>query len=256
MNTSFISPSGSSGAPKLARQLVAAATALFIFFATLVFNMLLPPALLNPAWVLRFATGLIGIAYLPLLGLVLVHLGAYVNPTPTLDDFRRSLCKWAVIASLGFLMLLPLQVWASWQLINQNFSALDSGKPTSDDPLLPLEKAINAAQDAATLQTQLQILRGPAISPQDLRRPLPELKQLLLRSLQQARANLQRKARSSPDPRVWVLIQDVIRFSIGSVAYATGFAAFARRPRSPITLLEEWKAALPQRGPRNRLTPM
>jgi hypothetical protein len=227
---------------------MAASTALFVFFATVILNILFPMALLNPAWLLRLATSLIGHAYLPLIGLTLVHLGTYLHPKPSFEDLRRSLSQWAVIASLGFLMLLPLQGWASWHLIKQNFSSLEQGLSAPQDPLQAIEKAITEAPDITSLQTQLTILRGPTIAPQDAQRPLPELKQLLLRSLRQARANLQLKAKSSPDPRIWVLIQDVIRFSIGAIAYAIGFAAFAKRPGSPITLLEEWQSVVSTKG--------
>lgn len=247
MESYSTSSSGLEGSPRLARQLVAAATGFFIFFGTIVINMFFPVVLLNPAWLMRLATGLIGNAYLPLMGLISVHLAAYLHPKPSLEGLRGSLAKWAVIASLGFLLLVPLQVWASWSLIQQNFSPLEKGKPAPDEPLQAMEKAIREAPDAATLQTQLTILRGPAITPQDMRRPLPELKQILLSSLQQARTNLLRKARSTPDPRIWVLIQDVIRFSIGALGYVIGFAAFAQRPNCKQTLLDEWKSALTSR---------
>lgn len=252
MESYSTSQPGLVGSPRLARQLVAAATAFFIFFGTIVLNMLLPAALLNPAWLMRLATGLIGNAYLPLIGLILVHIAVFLNPKSSLENLCSSLAKWAVIASLGFLLLLPLQVWASWSLIQQNFSSVDKGKPAADEPLAAMEKAIREAPDATTLQTQLTILRGPAITPQDMRRPLPELKEILLSSLQQARSNLLRKARSTPDPRGWVLVQDVVRFSIGALGYAIGFAAFAQRSNSRVPLLDEWKAALPGRrgGPR------
>jgi hypothetical protein len=238
---------GFKGSPRLARQLTAAATAFFIFFGTVVLNILVPLSLLNPAWLLRLATGLISNAYLPLIGLTLVYLAAHLQAKPNIAKLQESLAKWAVIASLGFLLLVPLQIWASWSLIQQGFSSLDQGKPTPDEPLQAMEKAIRDAPDAATLQTQLTILRGPAIAPQDMQRPLPELKQILLSSLQQARTNLLRRARSTPDPRIWVLIQDVLRFSIGALGYAIGFAAFAQRPRAQVTLLDEWKALLPSR---------
>lgn len=118
-----------------------------------------------------------------------------------------------------------------------------------------MEKAIREAPDAAALQTQLTILRGPAITPEDMRRPLPELKQILLSSLQQARTNLLRRARSNPDPRVWVLIQDVVRFSSSAFGYAIGFAAFAQRPSAKVPLLDEWKFALFSRRTSQRSSP-
>ncbi len=225
----------------------AAATALFIFFGVAMINALIPPAPFNPAWLLRLSTSLIGNGYLALIGLVLVNLAAYLYPKDTNENLKTSLSRWAILASFGFLLLLPLQAWASWNLIQENFSSLERGRPAADEPLQAMEKAIREAPNAADLQTRLTILRGPAIAPQDLARPLPELKQVLLASLQEARANLLRKSRSGPDPRGWVLLQDIIRFSLGALGYAIGFAAFAQRPRAPIPLLDEWKAALPSR---------
>lgn len=170
-------------------------------------------------------------------------------PQNTSESLRNSVARWAVLASIGFLLILPLQTWASWRLINEGFSSLEQGKPTVDEPLKAMEQAIREAPDAATLQSRLTILRGPAIAPADMQRPLPELKQILLTSLQQARANLLRRSKSEADPRSWVLIQDVIRFSIASVGFAAGFAAFAQRPGTKTSLLEEWTSALRRHRP-------
>ena len=248
-------PGSTTGSSRLARQLTAASLAFFISFGTIALNLLFPPSLSNPAWLMRLATGLVGNAYLALLGLVLISLAAYLQPQQRLDGLRSSLAKWAVIASLGFILLVPLQVWASWRLIQQDFSSLEKGKPSPDEPLQAMERAIREAPDAATLQTRLTILRGPAITPQDMSRPLPELKQILLSSLQEARVNLLRRSRSTPDPRVWVLIQDVVRFSIGALGYAIGFAAFAQRPSAKVPLLDEWKSALSSRRANQRSGP-
>lgn len=239
----------------MARQLTAAAVACFIAFGTIALNILFPPSVSNPAWLMRLATGLVSNAYLPLIGLALVFLATYLQPKASFENLRGSLAKWAVIVSLGFILLVPLQVWAAWRLIQQDFSSLEKGKPTPDEPLQAMEKAIREAPDAAALQTQLTILRGPAITPEDMRRPLPELKQILLSSLQQARTNLLRRARSNPDPRVWVLIQDVVRFSISALGYAIGFAAFAQRPSAKVPLLDEWKFALSARRTSQRSGP-
>lgn len=224
----------------LAQQLKLLALALFLLFITLVVNALVPPSLLNPAWLMRLASVLISNAFLPLIGLALLNQAAVFYPNKKLEDFSKSLAQWAVLATLGFLLLLPLQIYASWRLIREDFSSLERGRPSIEDPLLAMERAIRTAPDANTIQTKLTVLRGPAITPQDMARPLPELKQMLLDSLQEARASLRRKAeREGTDPRTWVLIQDVIRFSIASIGFAAAFAGFAQRKDAKISLLQE-----------------
>lgn len=229
----------SSQKSRYGSQLKVAALSLFIFYATLVVNALIPPSLLNPAWLMRLASVLIGNAFLPLLGLALISLAVIVEPSRKLENYSKSLARWAVLASLGFLLLLPLQAWSAWRLIRDDFSSLERGKPSPDEPLQAMETAIRQAPDAASIQTSLAILRGPAITPEDMARPLPELKQVLLNSLQQARTNLLKKQRNSPDPRSWVLIQDVLRFSVASLGFAAAFAAFAQRIGANSSLLSE-----------------
>lgn len=50
-------------------------------------------------------------------------------------------------------------------------------------------KAIRVAPDAKAIHDRLTILRRPAILPQDMSRPRPELKTLLLKSLETAIQN-------------------------------------------------------------------
>jgi hypothetical protein len=228
-----------------ADQLSLAALALFILFISAIANSLIPAALFNPAWQIRLTATLISNGFLPLLALALFQLGFTLKPLRRSETIRKKLCSFAVLASLGFLLLIPLQGWASWRLIRENFQSLEKGKPPADLPLQEMEKAIKTAPDAQTLQANLTILRGPAIAPQDMARPLPELKQMLLGSLEQARSNLLKKAgRDGADPRVWVLIQDNIRLSFASLGLAIAFAAFAQRPGQSKTLLKELSETL------------
>lgn len=223
-----------------AQQLKLAGLALFLFFITVVVNALVPPSLFNPAWLMRLASVLISNAFLPLIGLALIRLAVVIHPNKKLEDFSQSLARWAVLAAIGFLFLLPLQLWSSWRLIRQDFSSLDKGRPSPEDPLLAMERAIRQAPDANAIQTSLTILRGPAITPQDMARPLPQLKQMLLASLQEARANLRKaKEQEGADPRTWVLIQDVLRFSMASLGFAAAFAGFAQRKGARSSLLNE-----------------
>lgn len=225
--------------------LIATGIALFLAYAVLVLGGILPFALLNPAWQLRLAGVLVSSAYLPLLGLCLLHLSKLVSevtrqPQRRLLDLYTRVRRVAVLATLGFLLLLPLQAGAAWQLIQKGFRGMDGAGPASTQPRLDaMEKAIREAPDARSIQNSLTILRGPAIAPQDMQRPLPQLKQLLLQSLERARQSLTNDSRRETSTRVWMLIQECIRNSAIALAYALGFAAFAQRPQEERTLLQE-----------------
>lgn len=231
----------------LSDPILVASAALMISYGYHLLNTSLPPAILNPAWQLRVASTLVHTAYLPLLALVLIRINreaAICRITASQQrSLRKSLASWAVIASLGFVLLLPLQAAAAWNLIRQDFRPLDGGKGAMETPLKNMEKAIREAPDANTLQEQLTILRGPVIAPKDLRRPLPELKKLLLASLDQAQNNLRTTSKRQTTLRIWQLVQDCLLTSVASLAYAAGFAAFAQRPGQPQTLLQELASA-------------
>lgn len=213
---------------------------LVVLFLVSIINALIPPAILNPGWQIRLVATLVSNAYLPLIALAILALGSSLPNQKRLQLLRDKFSTLAVLAALGFLLLVPLQGLASWRLIRLDFAPLEQGRPAAETPLDAMEKAIKEAPDALTLQGRLTELRGPTIAPQDMARPLPELRKILLSSLQQARANLERRApRGGSDPRVWILIQDSIRFGIGSLALAAAFAAFGRRPGQSESFLYE-----------------
>lgn len=223
-----------------AQQLLLVAGALFALFASAMLNPLIPPAILNPAWQIRLVASLVSNGFLPLLGLALVQLSYLQEPLLKVKEMRVKLARIALLASLGFVLLVPLQSWATWRLIRENFQSLDSGRPPVDLPLRQMEEAIKQAPDAQTLQASLTILRGPAIAPQDMAKPLPELKQMLLGALQEARQKLLKDAgRVGTDPRVWTLVQDTIRLSLTSIVIAIAYSGFGQRKGVPMTLFEE-----------------
>lgn len=225
--------------------LTTTAFVLFGAYGISVVGGIVPVSLLNPAWQLRLAGLLIGTGFLPLLGLCLLHMWKVLpdgsgQPRRRLLDLYNRLRRLSVLVVIGFLLLLPLQTSAAWQLIQSGFRGMGGSGPASAQARLDaMEKAIREAPDAKAIQSSLTILRGPGIAPQDLQRPLPQLKQLLLESLGRARQNLTNDSRQESSQRVWILIQECLRNSLLALAYAAGFAAFAQRPHSPRSVLEE-----------------
>lgn len=237
-------PERSTTGADAALPLIASAAVLFLLFGVrvLVLGGIVPPALLNPSWQLRLASQLVTWGFLPLLGLGLLQVSITFadivkRPQRRLLEFYSKTRQIAVLVTFGFLLLLPLQAGAAWKLIHSDFRGLE-GRTAPQARLDAMEKAIREAPDAKAIQNSLTILRGPAIAPQDLQQPLPQLKQLLLQSLAKARASLTGVSRQERTLRVWTLLQECLGNSLAALAYAFGFAAFAQSPKQDRSLLQ------------------
>ena len=97
-----------------------AAWALAAAFALAVLAPLMPPLLLDPAWQIRLCGVLVSQAPLALLALMLLQGAAILLPGNRL--ITTGLRRWrhlACFAALGFLLLLPLQAFATHRGISQ-----------------------------------------------------------------------------------------------------------------------------------------
>jgi hypothetical protein len=95
------------------RSLSLLALVFVLSFALQLAAVLFPLQLLEPAWQWRFANALINGAFLPLLALALLQIGVSLDGSDQrLRQRQRLFRQLAVAASLGFLLLLPLQLSA------------------------------------------------------------------------------------------------------------------------------------------------
>lgn len=219
------------------------ATTLFVTFAVSVVAGALPLQLLGPLWQLRLVASLIDNAPVALLGLGLVHLQAYLFPDDTeIQAYRDRIARLAVVAAIGFLLLAPLQIIASVQLLQSAgvVEARRSAAITAD--YASLRQEILAATSTQDLQARLQRLRrlsAPLLAPTDKAVPLEPLRQRLLAGLNKARADALRQLSAPTRPRLWSLFTTGARNLVCSLAFAAGFAACARSRSSPLPLLTE-----------------
>jgi len=89
-----------------------AAMALFFIYAFNVAAVALPIRPLATAWQISMVDVIINNSIFPLLGLVLAHLAAYLDPSePRFEAFSQNLRRWALLATLGFLLIIPLQAY-------------------------------------------------------------------------------------------------------------------------------------------------
>jgi len=235
-----------SGTPMLvsAPGLSVVALVLFVLFGSQVAPALFLLQLLDPAWQLRLAGTLINAAPFPLLGLALLQIAAELGPHDPLLKNRARLCsQLAVAAALGFLLLLPLQTIAGLKTsrsLNQAQAARIQG---AEAKLKALRQAVAGAASNDDLNQQLQMLSGPVLGPADIAQPLPLLKAQVGAVLDQAALQITREREASQPRTPLLLVPELLRKALASLALALGFAALARRPGSERSLLQELQSS-------------
>ncbi|MBD2718292.1 MULTISPECIES: hypothetical protein [unclassified Synechococcus] len=243
----------------LARRLGAIALALFVVFAASVLARIIPFRVLLASWQLEFAASLIDAAPIALLGLILVHLAAYLDPnSPILKERKQRFSRFALAAVLGFLLLIPLNVYAVWTGLGNLEATRTRVEVDAVRRIDRFRQVVRSATTPEDLQQRLESIGVPGLRPSDLRQPLPRLKQQLLANLDKAQGNLEaRKEGAGAVLRegLWSLIQSVLKLVVAALALAFAFAAGAQARNSDISLLESWQRSWDkrtQRGGRRR----
>jgi hypothetical protein len=220
------------------------ALVLFVLFGSLVAAALFPLQLLDPAWQLRLAGSLINSAAFPLLGLALLQIAAELGPhDPQLKNRARLCAQLAVAAALGFLLLLPLQTIAGLKTSRSLNTAQAARIQGAEAKLRALRQAVASAASNADLNQQLRKLEGPVLGPADIAQPHPLLKAQVGAVLDQAALQISREREASQPRTPLLLLPDLLRKALASLALALSFAALARRPGSRRTVLQELQSS-------------
>jgi hypothetical protein len=219
---------------------IAALAMLFVFVLAMLAS-ILPGKLLEPAWQLGMVAALVDNAVIPLVALLVLHGAAWMNPG---DFFSRGLrdgaSRWAVAAALGFLLLVPMQGVVAWRQHNLEQQAQKQEQREVELRFTRLRQAVADASSSIDLQTRLQQVVGPSFGRIDPREPLPQLKKRLKVILEQNQRQLQKRSASAAGRGGGAgggLLPLPVRLGLSCLAYATAFAALARRRNSEISLL-------------------
>jgi hypothetical protein len=136
------------------------------------------PLLLDPLRQLALCNGLSSSGPLALLAVLLVQLGAALDPEAGWLQRRRIRLAGACrLLSVVFLLLIPLQGWAAWQSLER---------------IALFRKAVTGATSVAALQANLTTIQAPPLSLEHQERKLPDLKASLLGQLQNAEQQARR----------------------------------------------------------------
>ena len=213
--------------PELALRLWLVAFSLLVVFAATVLNAALPLRLVDPRWLQGLIQVLLSQGFLPLMALVLLQLAAVLNPERSRLRRRRDrFSRLALVAAVGFVLLIPLQLVATWGSLNQLASGQNQQRLQGLAVIGQLRQAVSAAsshQDLANRLAALPIPQSGSGSPADLALPFPQRQRNLLEGLARSERQLTSVA-ATPDPIPWpALIEAALRVIPTSLALAGGF---------------------------------
>lgn len=202
-----------------------AATCLFIVFAITALTLLLPLDPTNPTWQLRLVGGVVNAAPLALVGFVLLHGAAHLDPhhsrySVLLNTARQR----ALLAAIGFVVLVPLQGLAIWTLLSADADQLVQRRATAEATFVTLRGAVQRAVTPEALKLEMRALRGPTISEEQLKLPIAALREQTLRTLARSEAAMNQQLSGLDQKTIMELVQSGIRLGVSSLAYAFAFA--------------------------------
>ena len=251
------SPASPRGAAVLADRLSVSAMALFVIYGVRVVATAIPLRPLDTLWQLSVSSVLISAAAIPLLGLGLLHLAAYLDPAnAALEKRRDGLARWAILAVLGFLLLIPLQTYASWSTVATAKARLTTQLSIANRNFALVREAINDATSLEDLKARLQALESPelGIRFENLGLPLPETQRQMLIRLNEIEEQVKTRIKAPPPEAIENVATNALRVMTTIVVYALAFAIAAQRRGREVPLLVEvltvWSLRRQGRPPR------
>ena len=237
---SFTEPGPLTQRP-ITAQLVAIALALLAVFIATLLPQLLPPRLLDPQWQLTLCGVMAENGVLPLMALGLLFLATYLDPANLwVLAIRDGSSGLAALAAGGFLLLIPLQIFA---VVNSSSSLKlqqQQQRHTAEARLDALEQAIAIAGSSDELNQRLQTLQAPPLPKSEQALPLPQLRTLLKQRLLQTRSLLQQTFARPAQVPLPTLVLQALRGGLSNLAYGLAFAACSFDRRRQASLLQSW----------------
>ncbi len=213
--------------PPITAQLVAIALALLAVFIATLLPQLLPPRLLDPQWQLTLCGVMAENGVLPLMALGLLMLASYLDPANLwVLAIRFISSELAGLAAMGFLLLIPLQVFTVISS-HSNLELLQhqqKQRQTAQARLDALEQAIASAGSRGELNQLLQNLQAPPLPPSEQALPLSQLRPLLSQRVLRTRSLLKQQFSVPARVPLTTLVLQVLRGVVSNLAYALAFA--------------------------------
>jgi hypothetical protein len=225
----------------LRRVLNAAAVALLGIFAVSMAAVAMPLQLLQPAWIARICSAILGGVSFPLVALVFLLLAAEKAPRGEgrEDEFSEpafltSLRRLALFVAIGFALMIPLQAWAGVRVLQE-------ARNNDKEQLKPYSRALDLIRIAETSDAMLFALQSIPGAPQnlggELKDPLPKVRQQLIAQIEPQLKARQNQLNAINGQRWQKGILRWVKDGLMAAFSALGFAAIGRWAPTQPTLL-------------------
>ena len=216
--------------------------ALLVIFTILLLAGLFPIKIIDPGWQLRVIRTLVNNGTIAVLGLVLISLAPVIHPTEKLKKRRLRIANLAVIASIGYLLIVPLQGIAIWQGLSSFGISQARQLQAAKDKIELIRKAVKESGNTAELQKRLQALPGPSLPPLNTNAPIEIVRPQLLSLLNTAQGQLRQRSAGSglSADRLQQLVQESIRVGLSALVFAAAFACGSVWPGGSRNLFDSW----------------
>lgn len=225
---------------QISRRLSLIGLCLLLVYCVFVLRSALPLQILNIVWQIQLSTSVVEFAPIAVLGVVLVSLASFFDQgNEDLGDAQRLVARLALIVSLGFFLLIPLRTYHIFAFQQTIGNVQDRQISQGLARVKKIKEAVNQASSREDLQARLKALSAPPL-PEALRqRELPQLKEGLLRSLNQVEAQFQKRKPAVNKEKDLNSYLSNGKMMISSLLYAAVFAAAGQRSNSDENFLDE-----------------
>jgi hypothetical protein len=225
---------------QISRRLSLIGFCLLLVYCVFVLRSALPLQILNIVWQIQLSTSVVEFAPIAVLGVVLVSLASFFDQgNEDLGGAQRLVARLALIVSLGFFLLIPLRTYHIFAFQQTIGNVQDRQISQGLTRVKKIKEAVNQASSREDLQARLKSLSAPPL-PEALRqRELPQLKEGLLRSLNQVEAQFQKRKPAVNKEKDLNSYLSNGKMMISSLLYAAVFAAAGQRSDSDENFLDE-----------------
>lgn len=225
---------------QISRRLSLIGISLLIIYFVFVVRSALPLQIPNIVWQIQLSTGLVEFAPIAVLGVVLIALASFFDQgNEDLNGTQRLVAKLSLIVSVGFFLLIPLRTYHIFAYQQTIGNVQDRQISQGLSRVKKIKEALNLANSREDLEARLKALSAPPL-PEALRqRSLPQLKEGLMRSLNQVESQFEQRKPAAGKQKDLNSYLSNGKMMISSLLYAAVFAAAGQRSNSDENFLDE-----------------
>lgn len=210
--------------------------ALFAIFGSQLLPIVIESKPLQPPWQGQFVETLLNQSVLAFLGFAFLHLAVLLHPNKQpLRTRLRQVRHLAVVATVAYLLLIPLQLSSSIQEFRaeRRLQQLHAAQATR---LIEIRDWFQQAKTTTEIDQRLQAVSEPGLTPEQLKMSLPQLQDQLQKETLRRQGLLEPLDQKKPGGLSPLML--LIKRVGSSVGWAAAFAAGAVPWGTKTTLLE------------------